>query len=108
MVRISYKKVSAVLVDPEAVGGMSSAFSLSSTPPSFSESSSIPGELDFEALAALDSGEDEAALLGATALTLPGARDGETDRSGGSSREVRGGRSGTWTTCQVWVPGGLT
>ena len=65
------------------------------------------GELDLEALDSLETGDEDALLLGALALERPGARDGETERSGGCCI-VRGGRLGTWTTCQTCELGGLT
>ena len=37
------------------------------------------GELDLEALDSLETGDEDALLLGALALERPGARDGETE-----------------------------
>ena len=62
----------------------------------------------FDALGTGTSGEEEAARLDKAGLCLPGAGDGEIDWCAGAPCEARGGRSGTWTTLQDALPGGLT
>ena len=63
----------------------------------------------FAAFGDLDaSGEEDAALLARVCLNLPGAGEGDTSECGRVPRVERGGRSGTGTSFQVWLPGGLT
>ena len=75
----------------------------SSSPASSDGSRYSAGELDFAALDCLNLGEIEAGLLGPPFLRgLPGAKFGERDSAGGGCCcRVRGGRSGTFTTCHT-------